>query len=82
MPKKRVIAEIQCPGFSGGSFEVEDRKAYCGLQKAAKEAILGRGCKIVLKASARAALPKQPKLFESEEPPQKALFGRRRRRRR
>jgi hypothetical protein len=75
MPRKRVIAEIQCPGFKGGAFEVDDRKAYCELKKVAKEAVLGRGCTITLKASTKAALPKQPMLFEKEEPAQKALFG-------
>ena len=81
MPRKRVIAEIKCPGFSGGAFEVEDRKAFCNLKKAAQEAVLGRGCTITLKASTKAALPKQPKLFESEEPAQQSMFGGRRRRR-
>jgi hypothetical protein len=76
MPKKRVIAEIQCPGFKGGAFEVEDRKGYCALQKVAKEAVLGRGCTITLKATTKAALPKQPMLFEEEEPAQKSMFGR------
>jgi hypothetical protein len=82
MPKKRVVAEIRCPGFKGGTFEIEDRKGYCALQKVTKEAVLGHGCIITLKVTTGADLPKQPMLFEQEEPAQKTLFGARRRRRR
>jgi hypothetical protein len=76
MPKKRVIAEIKCPGFSGGTFTVNRKKDYCALEEAAKESVLGLGCSITLKAVDKTKAPAQGSMFSRKKTtPQQSLFG-------
>jgi hypothetical protein len=78
----RVVAEIQCPGFSGGTFTVNRKRDYCALEAAAKESVLGLGCTITLKSVHKSKVPEQGSMFSRKKTtPQQSLFGPRRRRR-
>lgn len=73
----RVVAEIRCPDFHGGTFLVNRKKDYCALQDAAKESVLGLGCKITLRSVHKSKAPKQGSMFSREKTtPQRSLFGR------
>jgi hypothetical protein len=61
----RVIADIECPGFRGGQFEVKGKSGYCALKDAASESILGQGCTITLRPVHREKMPSQGTLFET-----------------
>ena len=87
MPRKRsdyrVVAEIQCPDFHGGTFAVNRAKDYCALENAAKESVLGLGCTITLRSVHKSKAPEQGSIFSRKKTtPQQSLFGSRRRRRR
>jgi hypothetical protein len=72
----RVVAEIQCPGFSGGSFTVNRKRDYCALEAAAKESVLGLGCTITLKSVHKSKVPEQGSMFSRKKTtPQQSLFG-------
>jgi len=72
----RVVAEVRCPDFHGGTFVVANKKDYCALEAAAKESVLGLGCTITLKSVHKSKVPEQGSMFSRRKTtPQQSLFG-------